>query len=252
MLSLRGYIGKQIVSYLRQGDFAHPGEEEAIDLVMNRFSKDRRRQILDAGCGLGGTAHYLQQQDWGKVTGLDIESKSIEYARTHYPDVTFYIDDVCHVNQLFRNKTFDLICLFNSYYAFNNQSGALLALNKIAKTSSELVLFDYSIASSNANKRFYREGYGNQLPFKPIIIETLNDFLQSTKWQLNELINISDKYILWYEELLQKLKKNENYITDQFGKDAYHKAHVTYSDIYNGLIKEALGGVIVYAKKLSE
>ena len=60
MLSLRKITGKKLLSFLRDGDFAHAGETEAINLLMGQFRKKRIQYILDVGCGLGGTAHYLQ------------------------------------------------------------------------------------------------------------------------------------------------------------------------------------------------
>ncbi|MEI9901962.1 MAG: class I SAM-dependent methyltransferase [Hyphomicrobium sp.] len=36
-------------------------------------------------CGRGGTAAYMQNHGWGRVTGIDIEPKSIEYARETSP-----------------------------------------------------------------------------------------------------------------------------------------------------------------------
>lgn len=251
VLSLRKYTGKQLVSYLRQGDFAHAGEEKAIELVMSKYRKDNNQQILDVGCGLGGTANYIHEQSWGNVTGFDVENESIQYAVEHYPAVTFHTADVCHINELFIHKAFDIICLFNSFYAFNNQTAALKALNAIAKTTTQLVIFDYSVASLNGSNVFFREGSENQTPFKPVVINNIKATLKATQWQLNELINITDKYIHWYEELINKLENNKDYIMTEFGKDAYTKALATYSDIYNALTKAELGGVIVYVEKLS-
>jgi hypothetical protein len=58
--TMNSYQGKQILALVRDGDFAHAGEEEAIERAMRAVPKDRNRLILDAGCGRGGTAAYLQ------------------------------------------------------------------------------------------------------------------------------------------------------------------------------------------------
>jgi len=46
--------GKKILALVREGDYAHPGEEAAIGLVMRDFAPDPGRLILDVGCGPGG------------------------------------------------------------------------------------------------------------------------------------------------------------------------------------------------------
>ena len=134
MLQLRQYTGKQKVSYLREGDVAHAGEMESIDVVMQSFSKDKDHNILDVGCGLGGTANYIQSNEWGAVTGIDIEEQSILYAKQNYPDLDFYCVDATQVDKTLKNKTFDIIVLFNVYYAFYDQLKTLKALSKITVT----------------------------------------------------------------------------------------------------------------------
>ena len=47
--------GKQILALVRKGDFAHPGEE-AIDICFSSLEKDPSREVIDIGCGRGGTA----------------------------------------------------------------------------------------------------------------------------------------------------------------------------------------------------
>ena len=76
-----------ILSVVRNGDYAHPGEEDSIRLAMEDFPLDRRRKILDVGCGRGGTAYYIQSQGWGRVTCFDIDEVSIEYANLTYPTI---------------------------------------------------------------------------------------------------------------------------------------------------------------------
>ena len=80
MTSLWKYVGKQLVSYLRKDDFSHAGEADAINLVIDYFNKNNNQSILDAGCGLGGTADYIQKKGWGQLTDFNIEEKAIEYA----------------------------------------------------------------------------------------------------------------------------------------------------------------------------
>ena len=37
-MRMRHFVGKQILSVVRDGDYAHVGEEESIHLIMKRFS----------------------------------------------------------------------------------------------------------------------------------------------------------------------------------------------------------------------
>ena len=85
--AMNSFRGKQVLALLRDGDFAHAGEEEAIERTLREVPKNPERAILDAGCGRGGTAAYMQRNRWGQVTGIDREPRSIAHARDTYPEV---------------------------------------------------------------------------------------------------------------------------------------------------------------------
>lgn len=118
--------GKAILAKARRGDFAHPGEEEAIQFVAAGAERSGIRRVLDVGCGRGGTAAWFHQHGWGQVVGVDVDQKSIDHARATYPGVEFVALDVGRLAD-WRTDPFDFICLFNSFYAFPDQ---LLALGR--------------------------------------------------------------------------------------------------------------------------
>lgn len=135
---------KLLLSYLRDGDFTHPGSIEAINLAMRKFPKDPTRYILDVGCGLGGTAHIVQKQGWGKVVGIDIDEHAIQYAKENYPEISFYHCDVTSTAKFFSTDQYDMTYLFSAFYCFESQQQSLEALASVTKEDGELVIFDYS------------------------------------------------------------------------------------------------------------
>ncbi|HAT6979783.1 TPA: class I SAM-dependent methyltransferase [Legionella pneumophila] len=111
---------KQILSMLREGDFAHPGEIEAIELSLLPIAKNSEARLLDVGCGLGGTAHYVQKKGWGTVTGVDIDSDLIDRAKTSYPDVQFICEDILNSTKIV-HKSFQCIYSFSAFFCFTSQ-----------------------------------------------------------------------------------------------------------------------------------
>src|ERR1700753_1854553 len=96
---MNSFEGMRVLSLVRDGDYAHAGEEEAIERTMRPIAKRSDQIIIDAGCGRGGTANYLFARGWGKVIGFDIEAASIATARKNYPSVAFFECDICNVDK---------------------------------------------------------------------------------------------------------------------------------------------------------
>ena len=52
--------GKELLAMIRRGDYAHPGEEEAINLVFKHRKPEAGCRILDAGCGREACRRFVQ------------------------------------------------------------------------------------------------------------------------------------------------------------------------------------------------
>ncbi len=141
-LIMNSFQGLHVLALVRDGDYAHAGEEEAIELAMRDISKDPERFLLDAGCGRGGTAAYLQRHGWGRVAGFDIERQSIDRASQAYPDLRFVACDILFVEHYF-DERFDVFTMFNVLHALPDHARALHALAQLAKPGGRLVVFDY-------------------------------------------------------------------------------------------------------------
>lgn len=245
-LSLRKFTGKKIVSFLRNGDFAHPGETEAIDIVMNKFDKNINREILDVGCGLGGTAEYMCKKNWGNITAFDIDKSAIEYAKSTYHCIDFYESDVINICNIVK-KSFDVFCLFNSFYTFPDQYGALKSLRSVAKVNGVIAIFDYSTISEETEKAFKAITPVSE-PFYTIKLSNIEDILESTRWHVLEVLDISDLYEKWYSSLVSKLILKKEELINNFGDQAYIITHATYSNMLSSIRNKILGGHIIYGQ----
>ena len=182
---------KQILSLVREGDFAHPGEIEAIEQTLRPIPKQANQLILDVGCGLGGTAHYVQEQGWGRVTGLDLDQGLIHYAKEHYPELFFIQGDIL---QTVFPPSFELIYCFSSFFCFADQEKALQQLAQAAAKDGHLVLFDYSrFADQAIESPFFWSS--TALRFYPIYLPELKKLLAKTGWIYKESSNITSSFV---------------------------------------------------------
>jgi cyclopropane fatty-acyl-phospholipid synthase-like methyltransferase len=100
-MKIDGFECREFLARVRGRDYAHAGEQEAIELVFENIQHQRERRILDAGCGRGGTADFVQRQGFGRVVGIDIKERTIKYAGEKYPDIEFHHLDVIHAGDRF-------------------------------------------------------------------------------------------------------------------------------------------------------
>src|SRR5260370_40181795 len=146
-MNMNSFEGKRILAQVREGDYAHAGEEEAIERSFRSIPKNSEQRMLDVGCGRGGSAEYLRRHGWGHVEGIDRDSDSIDYARATYPEIGFHVCDVLDVPRTV-TRTFDVIYMLNPFYPFDPHPEPLTALRKTAKPSAQLVIFDYTVGAN--------------------------------------------------------------------------------------------------------
>lgn len=244
--AMNSYLGKQILAMVRDGDYAHAGEEEAVERALATVPKDPTRRILDAGCGRGGTAAFIQSSGWGHVTGIDIEPKSVDYARARFPASTFLCCDILDA-AAHLPADFDLITMFNVLYAVPDQGAALRALASRAKAGAELVLFDYVDLGGYRDAPVIDAGK----PFlpRPPPSSDLRPLLEQNGWQLHAIDDLTEDYARWYASLIGKIEAKRTAIEALAGPDAYAHVLGRYAGLLAAIRDGRLGGATVYGKK---
>lgn len=237
-MRMNDFDGKEFLAAVRGKDYAHAGEEESINLVFEKIPRQPDRKILDAGCGRGGTADFVQQHGWGQVSGIDIDAQSIEYAKKKYPDVEFHVCDIGDAGTKFP-ESFELIYLFNAFYAVEDKGAAALSLRKAAKTGARLCLFDYV---------YYRPEIALpevMLSQKPSTLEEYAALLKNAHWELSKSQNLDWKYIEWYRDFLRRFDElaQKNSYPDEMIEGVRKK----YSDLLFWLEQKIMGGVLLVA-----
>lgn len=244
VFSMNSYEGMHILALVRDGDYAHAGEEEAIEMAMRHVAKSPDNLIVDAGCGRGGTADYLQSNGWGTVIGFDVETSSIESARGAYPDQEFFVCDVCQVDKATDARP-DIICMFNVYYCLPDQSGALRSLLKISGPGTQLVIFDH------VDRGGYHEAplldAGEPFLRNPPQLPALQVTLEAIGWKVTNVEEIQDSDIRWYTALVSRIEARRDEIIAIATAAGYDHVLHLYRGWLDAALRQKLGAAIVYA-----
>lgn len=243
-MQMNSFTGKQLLALARGSDYAHAGEQEAIDLALRNIPKRTDLRLLDVGCGRGGTANYVQEQGWGKVVGLDVEPESIARARRVFPTIDFYACDVVDAAERIPGK-FNVIYLFNAFYAFPDQPRDLAVLRQLAADGGRLVIFDYTDRGSYAANPLMCEGQ----PFipHPLRLSSLKEMLAVAGWRLIDIRDVTTEYDRWYSDLLQHIDGKQAEITGAVGTAGFDFVRAQYVNLLSAIRDGRLGGAIVEA-----
>ena len=228
--------GKCILAMVREGDFAHPGEDQAIVDAVVGLPKHKINRILDIGCGRGGTANWFHANHWGWVVGVDIDDTSIDYAKRQYPDVSFFSQDVLSLSTIGLDN-FDLIYLFNVFYALSDQLDVLKTLRQQCQVGAHLLICDYTLSQTQTLPMSLGSEIG-----QPIPIERLEEWCLASDWQLSVFDNWTEHYINAYVQFVAKLNSKRAAIVQLFGEAWYQYALTWYQTLLKELQTGHIGG----------
>ena len=240
-MNMNSFEGKRILALIRDGDYARPGEEEAIERAFRGVPKSPGNWILDVGCGRGGSAEYLRLHGWGKLAGIDRDVESIEYAKATYPDVEFHTCDVLEVPATVKRE-FDVIYMLSAFYAFADQRAALSGLRRVAKPGARLVIFDYAIGR-DADLSVQGQVF---IPH-PIRLSEITTTLREANWNAGAVEDLSADYTRWYTTFVERIAHKQSEIEKIGGAEWYNFVLSMYSGLRDVIAGGTLGGAIVHA-----
>lgn len=246
--AMNNATGKRLLALLRDGDYAHPGEEEANRLLFAGVSPDPVRRLLDAGCGGAGTAAWVQAQDLGVVTGIEIDAATVCLARERHPDVTVIAGDLQRAGDVLSGP-FDLIYSMTALYAVPDQREALAQLGALAAPGAELRLLEYSDPRGLFPDA--TAGHPSLEWWRPLRPRELPEILATAGWSGVEVRDLRPEFVLWYRDLCTRIAAKRRDITGTFGPDWYAFVCREYAGILDLVHAGDLGGVLVRARRPS-
>ena len=238
--------GKRVLALVRDADYAHPGEEEANELLFAGVRPDPRRGVLDAGCGGAGTAAWVQARALGAVTGIELDAATAGLAGKRHPEVTVVQGDLQQAGQVLAGP-FDLIYSMTAIYAAPDQAAVFRELGALAAPGAELRLLEYADPSGRfAADTAGHPSWGWWHPLRPL---ELPDVLTAAGWTAVEVRDLQPEFVYWYRRLRTHIADKRSEITREFGRAWYDFVAEEYAGILEMVRAGVLGGLLVRARR---
>ncbi|MDX1924590.1 MAG: methyltransferase domain-containing protein [Rickettsiaceae bacterium] len=233
-------------------DFAHPGGAEAIDYALKKIKNQsslKQGKTLDVGCGYGGSTEYLSKKGFRRVWGADIDKKAVEYSALKYTNLHFKHLDNLNIASKFKKDLFSFIYMFNFMYTIEDKELLIKNIGKISTKGATLVILDYSRTHHLQDPKSNQIKDFAGITIKPIDQTSLAASLKSNGWKVKEISNVTDKYISWYSDFLEKYAKKRHSLIKKYNEHEVEVAENLFNKILFNLKNHNIGAILIIAQK---
>ena len=160
-------------------------EEDAmkeVPFLIKLFKKyGEVKSVLDVGCGMGRHAYLLSQKGY-YCEGIEPHPKMVKYARKHYPNVTYKVNNMQNIK--YRNKFDAVICIFSIIVFNKSNEEAIKTFNNFynaLKKGGVVIIETYNAINWLANNSFrtHFTDIDKKAGIKTIVNENINTNNQS-------------------------------------------------------------------------
>ena len=153
-------------------------------LMMELASITDSDHVLDAGCGVGGSAIFIASQKDAKITGITLSKKQVAFAQTQIKekrlDHNISVVQMDYTNTSFADTSFDVIWACESISSATNKGVFIKEASRLLKKGGRLILSDFFLSKENKeDKRNWMKKWGDTWSISKFV---------STEYFINELI----------------------------------------------------------------
>jgi tocopherol O-methyltransferase len=126
-------------------------------ILMELSNIQDSEKILDAGCGVGGSAVFLCRRKNVLVTGISLSEKQVTYAKKRVREMMLDRKIAFHVMDYgktpFITGSFDVVWACESLSSAPDKTGPLREFHRLLKKGGKLIMSDFFLSPGNPEDR---------------------------------------------------------------------------------------------------
>lgn len=243
---------KKLIQSIRDGNFAHSGGIEAVNLLNNKVllknPSIKEGNSLEIGCRTGAASDFMLREGYHNIWAIDINEETIKEARSNYPNVNLEVADVTKLTKTFEDDFFSFMFSFNVAHAVKDKAAMLQRLKAISKEGAILAIFDYYL-KDETNSEIFKNLSGKQM--FPIKLNNLKMMMKILGWEIIEETDVTDKYKFWYNAMIDKIRVKADMLRiSNYTEEEISLAIRKFQYLLDMIESNKLGGIILIAKKI--
>ena len=232
-------------------DIQEPTAKSGYDFVLNALTIRPSTRLLDVGCGTGLFSKMPADKD-ATVTAIDATPEFIEITKKRVPSANVIVGEMEDLP--FDDKSFDIVCGFNSFQYAANTKNALVEAKRVLADNGNLVTMIWG-NKKDCEATSYLQAVGSLLPPPPgapgPFALSENNLLENILKEIGfTKINVTDVESIWdypdAETALQGLL-SAGPATKAIENSGYEKAYDTVVTAMQPYIQS--NGHVVYRNK---
>lgn len=230
--------------------FVSPGGMTTTKEFVGQLNLQRDQEVLDVGCGIGGSAFYMANTFHAHVLGLDLSTNMINFALRAYENsktsqVQFEVSDA--TKREFPAERFDAVYSRETILHIEDKKALFQKILRWLKPGGQLLVTDYCCSPGEHSEQFKK--YLQERQYHLIDVENYGQILREVGF---EAVTAEDR-TAQFGQIIEKELKNFEQSKDEFVKDFSSEDYSSIASSWTNKLSRCRGGEqtwgVFYARK---